>query len=78
MALYFTWYEFKKDLEKQACRNLLNSDWLRVKPREPLPWDDSCMRSTLVEIKRLQRQKNSSRRYSTINQAKVQSVIAEL
>ena len=39
MADYSTWYEFKKDLEKETGRSVLNSDWLHVKPAAPLPWD---------------------------------------
>ncbi len=69
MSLYFTWYEFKKDLERQVSRIILNSDWLRVKPRDPLPWDESCMRSALLEVKRVQRQKGSFRSYRATNQA---------
>ena len=47
MMSYATWYEFKKDLEKRFGHGLLNWDWLEVKPKVPLPWDDSHMRATL-------------------------------
>ncbi len=74
MSLYFTWYEFKKDLERRICRSLLNSDWLKIKPRGPLPWDDSCMRSALLEVKRVQRQKDGYRSYRATNRVKIQPV----
>ncbi len=45
--LYVTWYEFKKDLEKQLGRNLLNRCWLEVKPKAPLPWDSSQMQTAV-------------------------------
>ena len=47
---YFTWYEFKKDLQKEARHSILNREWLQIKPREPLPWDDSFMQSTLLKL----------------------------
>ncbi len=45
--LYATWYEFKKDLEKQLGHNILNRCWLEVKPKAPLPWDSSQMQTAV-------------------------------
>ena len=47
---YVTWYEFKKDLQKEASHSILNREWLQIKPREPLPWDDSFVQSTLLKL----------------------------
>lgn len=47
---YVTWYEFKRDLQKAAKQSILNKEWLQIKPREPLPWDDSFMQSTLSKL----------------------------
>ena len=55
MTDYRTWYEFKKDLEMESGRSLLNSDWLKVKPAAPLPWDCSLLRSSLDNLRRLRR-----------------------
>lgn len=46
-ASYFTWYEFKKDLQKEVSHSILNREWLQIKPRDPLPWDDSFMNTAL-------------------------------
>lgn len=55
MTDYRTWYEFKKDVERESGRSLLNSDWLRVKPAAPLPWDSTLLRSSLDRLGRLSR-----------------------
>ena len=47
---YITWYEFKQDLQKEAKHSILNKDWLLIKPGEPLPWDSSFLRSTLLKL----------------------------
>ena len=57
MSDYSTWYEFKKDLERETGRSLLNCDWLGVKPAAPLPWDESQFRSTLLKLERPRRLK---------------------
>jgi hypothetical protein len=44
---YATWYEFKKDLERLLGYSLSNWRWIDVKPKEPLPWDDSHLNTTL-------------------------------
>ena len=49
-ASYLTWYEFKKDLQKEANCSILNREWLKIKPRAPLPWDGSFVDSTLVKL----------------------------
>ena len=49
-AVYETWYEFKKDFEKQLGHGVLNWDWLRVKPRAPLPWNGSHMATALSAL----------------------------
>ncbi len=55
MGDYSTWYEFKKELERESGRRLLNSDWLSVKPAAALPWDRSQLRSSLDTLARLNR-----------------------
>ena len=47
---YVTWYEFKKDLQKEVRHSILNREWLQIKPRAPLPWDDSFVQSTLLKL----------------------------
>ena len=49
-ASYFTWYEFKKDLQKEAKYSILNREWLQIKTRAPLPWDSSFVQSTLLKL----------------------------
>lgn len=49
LLIYATWYGFKKDLERRLGYNLLNHEWFQVKPKAPLPWDDSHMRAALSE-----------------------------
>jgi len=49
-ASYVTWYEFKKELQKEANYSILNQEWLQIRPREPLPWDGSFMHSTLLKL----------------------------
>jgi len=58
---YMTWYEFKKDLEKRLGYSILNWDWFRVKPKTPLPWNDSNLRSAFLELSRQDHHKNRSR-----------------
>ena len=47
---YDTWYGFKKDLESLCGHPVLNSLWLRVKPKEALPWGKSQILTTLLKI----------------------------
>ncbi len=53
--LYVTWYQFKKDLERQLGYSLLNWSWLEAKPKAPLPWHESHMRAALSEVARFRR-----------------------
>jgi len=54
-ALYYTWYEFKKDLQKQLGHGVLNKEWLLVKPQKPLPWDYHSLQSTLSKLPHMSR-----------------------
>jgi hypothetical protein len=47
---YTTWYEFKKDLERKLGRSLSNWQWIDIKPKEPLPWDDAQLNATLFAL----------------------------
>lgn len=51
---YDTWYEFKKECERQLGFSLLNGKWLVLKPRKPLPWDDTDLEAVLLAAIRLQ------------------------
>ena len=55
--LYTTWYEFKKDLERQLGCALFNWRWLEVKPQAPLPWDNSQMQAAVSVLARLEEHK---------------------
>jgi hypothetical protein len=52
---YTTWYEFKKDCENILGYSLLNETWLKVKPMNPLPWNDTDVMSVLLSVDRLRR-----------------------
>ena len=56
---YETWYEFKKDLEKTLGYVLLNRHWLEVKPKAPLPWDNSYVQAAILVAATLGKQKVS-------------------
>lgn len=47
---YDTWYDFKRDLETLCGHPVLNTLWLRIKPRTALPWNKSNLRSTLSKL----------------------------
>ena len=49
-SLYPTWYEFKKDLQKEIGHSILNQEWLQLKPKEPLPWNDSCFQTAMLKM----------------------------
>ena len=51
---YTTWYEFKRDLEKRSGHMLVNWRWIEVKPKAPLPWNNSHMEATLSVLVRLE------------------------
>ena len=69
MSSYLTWYEFKKELERRAGCIVVNSDWLQLKPRLPLPWDEHCLQLTLLNLQRMKKRKNERESYIPINQA---------
>jgi hypothetical protein len=48
--IFPTWYEFKKDIQKEFGCPILNQEWLRVKPETPLPWNNACKQSTLLKL----------------------------
>ena len=50
---YKTWYEFKKELEANVERPLVNDVWLQLKPRAPLPWDLSQMKVAQLKYQHL-------------------------
>ena len=56
---YMTWYEFKKDLEKQLGCSLSNWRWMDVKPKAPLPWDDSQLNAALQALSSFRRTNKS-------------------
>lgn len=51
-SLYPTWYEFKKDLQKQVGRSILNEEWLHLKPKSSLPWDKSNFQAARLKLLR--------------------------
>jgi hypothetical protein len=53
-SAYSTWYEFKKDLQKEVRHSILNQEWLQIKPQEPLPWNKSFMKTTLSKLSSLE------------------------
>ncbi len=57
MPDYPTWYEFKKALERETGRSLLNAAWLHVKPAAPLPWGTAHLRSAIVRLEHPGKQK---------------------
>ena len=48
---YTTWYEFKRDLEKCLGYHLTNREWLRVKPRSPLPWSYYHLKRSFGQVR---------------------------
>jgi len=59
MSDYPTWYEFKRDLEKRVGHCVVNTDWLRVKPAAPLPWDKPRLRSAIQKLSRIEKRRIS-------------------
>jgi len=47
---YTTWYELKRDCENILGFSLLNETWLKVKPTNPLPWNDTDAMSVLSAV----------------------------
>jgi len=58
---YTTWYEFKKDIEGKLGHALLNWCWLEVRPKAPLPWDDSHLQAALSVVATLGEQKSRTK-----------------
>ena len=52
---YTTWYEFKKDCENILGHSLLNDTWLKVKPSNPLPWNEVDIMSVLLAVASLRK-----------------------
>jgi hypothetical protein len=50
---YQDWYTFKNDLETKLGQGLPVKVWLRAKPRKSLPWFESDMQVTLVEVAKI-------------------------
>ena len=48
--LYVTWYEFKKECEKRLGHCLLNRTWLKVKPANHLPWDETDAETVISTV----------------------------
>jgi hypothetical protein len=47
VALYETWYDFKHELQRRSGVVLLNKVWFQIKPRAPLPWNESQMKEAM-------------------------------
>ena len=67
MSKYSTWYEFKKDLQRETGRTVLNADWLDVKPEAPLPWGKAHLRVALTKLRRSNDRKLLARRIINVN-----------
>lgn len=50
VALYETWYDFKRELQKRSGVIVLNKVWFKVKPKCPLPWNDSQMGEAMKQL----------------------------
>ena len=47
VALYKTWYDFKRELQRRSGVVLLNKAWLQIKPKAPLPWSEYQMKEVM-------------------------------
>jgi hypothetical protein len=54
---YTTWYDFKRDCENILGYSLLNETWLKVKPTNPLPWNETDAMSVLSAVAYLRNKK---------------------
>ena len=61
-SLYMTWYDFRRELGDRLGHMPLNSLWLRVKPKGPLPWTRPQIEEALMAIARLRQQKTQQKR----------------
>ncbi len=55
LTQYRTWYDFKRVLESKLGHALSVNLWLRVKPRNPLPWDESDLATSFAEVTKIKR-----------------------
>lgn len=47
IAIYETWYEFKRELQRRSGIVLLNNTWFQIRPQAPLPWREPQMREAM-------------------------------
>ena len=47
---YGMWCDFKKELQRRSGVVILNSLWLDIKPKMPLPWDRIQMEKALIHL----------------------------
>ena len=59
VSQYTTWYDFRKQLADQLGYVPLNSLWLEVKPKSPLPWNNADMRVVLSTVACLEKQRTT-------------------
>jgi hypothetical protein len=50
LAVYQTWYDFKKELQRRSGIVLLNERWRQVRPEAPLPWNEIQMRQSSARL----------------------------
>jgi hypothetical protein len=50
LALYETWYGFKRELQGRSGLVVLNALWRQVKPKAPLPWSELHMKKALSDL----------------------------
>ncbi len=50
VALYETWYDFKRELQQRTGVILLNKVWFQIKPKAPLPWHDYHMAEAIKQL----------------------------
>ncbi len=47
---YYTWYDFKRDLEKKLGRFINVDTWLQIKPKKALPWNSDDLNSAVSDF----------------------------
>ncbi len=50
--IYYTWETFRKDVELNLGHYVPNNLWIQAKPKKPLPWSDSDIKTTISYIKK--------------------------
>lgn len=53
VLIYTTWYEFRQELGKKLGFIPLNWLWLKIKPKDPLPWTEANLSASLNVATRL-------------------------